>query len=280
MQAPLGIFGQSLAIAVFPALTQFFAQKRMDMFRGQLSSTLRTVIYITVPISIVMIMMSPEIVTLLFQYGKFKDADTQAVAPCLQLFGFGVTAWCLHPVLMRGFFAVQSSVTPIVLGTITTALFVCLCLGLRMTALGYLALPLSSSISATLLAIMLMTAVDKKVEGIGIAGILSTLLKSLVAGLVMAAVLYAGLKMIPSGSGLGRNGFALMKLGGVGLVGAWIYFFVTRKLGMKETQYLDRAMARLRNRSASTKEAGSSPELPEEPQHSIEAGSDPDLPRD
>ncbi|MCC7229906.1 MAG: hypothetical protein IT203_05895, partial [Fimbriimonadaceae bacterium] len=39
MQAPLGIFGQSLAIAVFPALSQFFAQKQMDAYRNQLTST-------------------------------------------------------------------------------------------------------------------------------------------------------------------------------------------------------------------------------------------------
>ena len=49
MQAPLGVFGQSLALAAFPALTQFFAQKRMDMFRDQLASSMRTVLYLSLP---------------------------------------------------------------------------------------------------------------------------------------------------------------------------------------------------------------------------------------
>src|SRR5690606_36967450 len=33
MQAPLGVFGQALALAAFPALAQFFAQGKMEMFR-------------------------------------------------------------------------------------------------------------------------------------------------------------------------------------------------------------------------------------------------------
>jgi putative peptidoglycan lipid II flippase len=265
MQAPLGIFGQSLAIAVFPALTQFFAQKRMDLYRKQLASTLRTVIYITVPISAVMILMSPEIVTLLFQYGKkFESADTHVVASCLQMFGIGVTAWCLHPVLMRGFFAVQNTVVPILLGTLTTALFVSLCLILRQTSLSYLALPLASSLSAIALAIMLLTAVNKKVEGIDIKGILMTFVKAVLAGLLMSVVLYAGLSFIPTGTGLKRNLFAFVKVVGVGLTGAWVYYFATRRLGMPESKYIDRALARVANRKQPVTEAGSDPDLPKD----------------
>ena len=49
MQAPLGIFGQSMALAVFPALAEFVATGRMDRYRDQISRTLRTVLYLGVP---------------------------------------------------------------------------------------------------------------------------------------------------------------------------------------------------------------------------------------
>jgi hypothetical protein len=81
---------------------------------------------------------------------------------------------------------------------------------------------------------------------------------------VMSAVLCAGLYLIPSGTGLGRNLLAFVKVVGVGLVGAWIYYFTTRKLGMAESKYIDRALARIARRNAPITEAGSDPDLPKD----------------
>lgn len=245
MQAPLGVFGQSLAIAVFPALAQFFAQKRMDMYRRQLEGTLRTVIYVTVPISALMIVMSPQIVTAVFEYGKFREADTMATARCLQMFGIGVSAWCLHPVLMRAFFALQHSVTPIVLGTLATAIFVGLVFGLRALGFDYAALPLASSISAFALVAMLLWAVRARTEGLDLGGIGTTALKALIAAVGMAMFLYLAATLLPSGSGRGRNLWAILKVFGFGLLGAWLYYGLTRALGMPETRYVNRALVKL-----------------------------------
>lgn len=249
MQAPLGVFGQSLAIAAFPALSQFFAQGRMDLYRDQMAKTLRQVIFITLPISVLFVVFSPELITLLFQYGKkFGATDTAAVAGALQMFGLGITFWCLHPVLMRGFFAVQNSVTPIVLGTATTVLFVGLCLGLMQTPLGYRALPLASSISAVALAAFLLWGLRRQAGDLDVRGILQTLGKGLVGAAAMTAILLVGDRVIPTGSGLGANLTALLKFGGIGLVGVWAYIFVANRLGMPETEFVRRAMARLDRR--------------------------------
>ncbi|MFN8218731.1 MAG: murein biosynthesis integral membrane protein MurJ [Fimbriimonadales bacterium] len=245
MQAPLGIFGQSLALAVFPALTQFFAQTRMDMFRNQLGSTLRTVLYLTIPISVAMFILAPEIVALAYQYGKARNADLPALVSCLRMFSFGIFAWCMHPVLMRGFFAVQQSVLPVILGTVTTAIFLGLVYGLRGTSLSYLALPLSSSISAIALVIMLSLGVRSTIGGLDMRGLGVTLLKSALASVAMGLFVWAAVAYTPAGgTGIGRNAVAAAKLFGFGAVGAWLYYFLTKKMGMPETAYIARAMNR------------------------------------
>lgn len=245
MQAPLGIFGQSLAIAVFPALTQFFAQQRMDAFRTQLASTLRTVVFITLPISVIFVMLAPEIVTLLFQYGsKFQSSDSQAVGSALRMFGFGVIFWCLHPVLMRAFFSIQNSVTPIALGSATTLLFVALCFGLQGTGIGYLALPLASSIGAAVLAVAMLATIRTKIGGLDLAGLGQTFGKSFVAGLAMALLLGLGQLALPTGIGQ-ANAMALVKVFGFGLIAAWAYIWLCMRMGMPETAYVERALARL-----------------------------------
>lgn len=249
MQAPLGIFGQSLAIAAFPALSQFFAQGRADLYREQLENTLRTVVYLTVPVMAVMLVLSEDVVTVLFQYGKFTGADTAVVAPVVQMFAIGVAAWCLHPVLMRAFFARQNSWTPISIGTLTTALFIALCALLRTTELGYLALPLAGSLSAYALVAALLIALRAQMKGLDVAQLVATFAKCLVAGAAMAAVLAVGDWALPRGEGLLSNFWALVRLVGLGLLGAWLYYGMTRAMKMSETRYIERALNRLARRA-------------------------------
>ncbi len=248
MQAPLGIFGQSMAIAVFPALSQFFAQDKMDAFRAQLASTIRTVVFITIPISAVMLVLGQDIVAALLQYGKFKSADTAVVAHCLQMFSFGIAAWCLHPVIMRGFFAMHSSVKPIVIGTITTGVFLGLCSLFVGTGLGYLGLPLASSISAVVLVIMMLGVLIRDLGGFDLKGVLETVVKSLIAAAVMGGVIFALSKVLPMNGGVGRNAVAFGRLFLLGLGGAWLYAALARAMKMPETAYVERAMNRISRR--------------------------------
>ncbi len=249
MQAPLGIFGQSLAIAVFPALTQFYAQNRMDMYRNQLGSTMRTVIYLTVPIAVLMFVMAPQVVGTMYEHGKFNAVDAAATSNCLRFFAIGIPAWCLHPILMRGFFAIQSTVTPIVLGTATTALFVSLIFILRATSLGYLALPLSGSISAIALIIALSIAVSGKIGGLDTKSIIVTFAKSIVGSVGIAAMGLAVVYSPLAANIAGKKWPTLLVMGGVFLLGSWAYYFITKALKMPETNYVANAMNKRRAKS-------------------------------
>jgi putative peptidoglycan lipid II flippase len=248
MQAPLGIFGQSLAIGVFPTLTQYFAQREMGKFRGTLAGTMRTVVYMTVPISILMAILALPISAAMYRHGKFTLEDTRQVAQCLQWFCLGIPAWCLHPVLMRGFFAVQDTKTPVILGTVTTAIFVGLVAVLRQTALTYQALPLASSLSALVLVVLLTFAVARKTGGLDVAGVVGVLIKSLVASVPVAVV--AGLVAYTPLSEriVGSKLTQLATVGIVFLLAAWAYFLASRALGMQESESASRAVDKVRKR--------------------------------
>jgi putative peptidoglycan lipid II flippase len=250
MQAPLGIFGQSLAIGVFPALAQFFAQKRLDMYRSQLSSTIRTVIYLTIPTTVLMAVMAPQIVSALLKAGQFTAHDAEQTAMALRWFCIGITPWCLHPVLMRGFFAAQETVTPILLGTLTTGVFVALILSLWKTSLGFLSLPLAGSISAVFLVLVLSVAVAKRIGGLDYAGIWTTLWKSLAASVAVALVAGA-VTFTPIANIVDRSKLLTIATVGVAfLVAAWGYYLFGKWLGMPETAYVTRAMERINRRGA------------------------------
>lgn len=243
MQAPLGVFGQSLAIAIFPALSQHFAQKRMDLYRDQVSVSLRQVIYMTLPISVFMGFAAPVIVAALFQQGKFHSSDTAITADCLRIFSIGIGAWCLHPILMRSFFAMQSSVVPIVIGTITTFIFVGLIVAFQQTTLGYLGLPLAGSLSAIILVLMMGVTAARKMGGIDRPRIQATLICSAIGCLPVAGLGYLLSKY--DFAGHGKLFTVSVMLGGF-LLCAWVYYFATALMKMPETERVARSMDKFR----------------------------------
>lgn len=276
MQAPVGILGQSLAIAIFPALSQFYAEKRMDMYRRQIASTLRTVIYMALPISAFMALAAHQIVGGLYEHGKFDATAANQVAVCLQLFCLGITAWCVHPIITRGFFAIQNSLTPTIIGTIITAFFVGSVYAIKGTSLGLLALPLASSVSAILLAVTLIIFLIPRIGGLDIKGILLTLLKSALATSVMIAITW-GVLQTPLGHITAGHHTSAYRIIGLFLIlvmaipGALVYFALSKAMKMPESSYLDKAFARITGRPQKAQtpdqliEATPHPEIFEEP---------------
>ncbi len=255
MQAPLGILGQSLAIAVFPVLTQFFTQNRMDMFRNQLDRTMRTVIYLTVPISVLLAVLAPQISSGLYLSKLVTYDQTLQIATCLRMFCIGIWAWCLHPVLMRAFYSMQDTKTPVIIGTATTGLFVILLMiGMR-TPMGYFALPLAGSIAPILMVFALCSIAAKRVGGMDFPGLYTTFGKSALASISVAAIC-ALVSLTPvAGMMIGHKIVTLLVTGFVFCVAMWAYYFVTKAMKMPECEYLDRVMNRI-NRRKSTPKVG------------------------
>ena len=268
MQAPLGIFGQSLAIAVFPVMTQFYTQDRMDMFRSQLDRTMRTVIYLTVPVSILLAVLAPQITSGLYLSNLTPEQLAQKIASgsdlshivtsehvmkiawCLRMFCVGIWAWCLHPVLMRAFYAMHDTKTPVIIGTATTAVFATLAWFLMQTSLGYTALPLSGSIAPILMVFALCFVLEKRLRGLEFNEMFRTLGKSLV-GSIGVAIVCAIVAWTPiSGMMWGHRIATLFITAITFCVAMWVYYFITKALKMPECEYLDRVMNKL-NRSKS-----------------------------
>ncbi len=183
-----------------------------------------------------------------FGYGKALHADLGPATHCLEFFSLGICAWCLHPVLMRSFYAMHKSVTPIVIGTLTTFLFVGLYFVLRPLFpgdTGYLAMPLSGSLAAIVMVIGLGAAAYRDVEGFNVTSVLGTLLKSGIAAAV-AGGFGKGFFMVFTHHG-GRLLAAALFLFVV-LIAAWIYYFITKAFGMPETRYLVAAVNKVKRR--------------------------------
>lgn len=245
MQAPNGIFGQALALAAFPVLTQFYANKRMDLYRDQVSRTLRTVIFLGLPSAVILGALAPQIIHLLYGYGKAaKDTNLDDVAVALRVYSIGVLPWCVQPVLMRGFFSVHKTLLPVVLSTSMTVLFILMCLFSVHNGLPYMSLAWGTDIAAWLLVVVLYIALEKSVGTLDRTGIGQTLVKSFVGSAAMGVVAFGVSKGLEV-SGLGHSRLIeFFAFSATALFCLSVYYAIGRKLNMPETSYFDRALAK------------------------------------
>jgi len=250
MQAPSGIFGLSLAMAALPVLTQFYATNRMDLYRDQMNRTLRTVIFLGLPSGAILLALAPEIVHLLYGYGKAaKATNLSAVVEAVQIYSFSVFAWCLQPVLMRGFFSVHKTFLPIAVSTVMTLLFIIsgwVCTSMH---LPYMGLAWATDVCALILVVALYVMLERTVGALDRKGLSSTLVKSAASAAVMG-VLAFGIARIPERLGLGGSHIIeAVTFLVVLFICAWIYYFAARALKMPEVSYFDRAMAKIQKRA-------------------------------
>lgn len=242
MQAPLGIFGQSMALAVFPVLSECVATNRMDLYREQIGKTLRTVIYLGMPSGALMFGLAPQIIHLLYGYGKAVESPEQlhAMVDCLRIYSVAIFAWCMQPVLMRGFFSRQKTMLPVMLGTVMTGVFILLCMWVVNSKQPYSHLAWATNIAAILLAIVLFLALEKEVGALDRKGILRTIAQTAGISMLLGSLTY-GINLFWKSPSRLMDGLFLV-IGG--LVCFWIYYGLSNWAGMPESEYLSRALAK------------------------------------
>lgn len=87
-----GVFSTTISVAVFPHLSELFAKNDDEKFRSFLKNYISLLICILVPFSAFLFVMSEDIVSLLFGYGKFDVFSINSTATVLKFYATGLLA--------------------------------------------------------------------------------------------------------------------------------------------------------------------------------------------
>jgi putative peptidoglycan lipid II flippase len=189
MQVPLGVFAQATAIAIFPTMAAQAARGEMRELRDSVSFGIRSILFLTVPASVLMMVLALPIVQLILQSGKFSTADAEVTASVLRVYSIGIFASSVQSILARGFYAVQDTKTPVAVGAILTLLFLPLNVPFRVWA-GINGLALVISLCAISQMLVMMWRLRLKLQGMEGGRIARSAVKILIASLVMGAVAF------------------------------------------------------------------------------------------
>jgi len=190
IEFPLGLFGIGIATVILPALSKLHSSKKLSDFQHTLDWGVRFVIFLGIPAMVGLMIISPLIITVLFDHGAFKDADVdhvKAVSLGVVAYSVGLVSFMLIKVLAPGFYSRQDTKTPVRIGIITLVLNMVFNIMLA-PFIGYLGLALATSMSASCNAFLLYRQLKKENVYQFSAMSLRFSVKCIVASLVMGAL--------------------------------------------------------------------------------------------
>lgn len=209
MLAPLGILAQAASVAAFPYLASNIAAEEWSRFSNFVRSGLRRLLFLALPLSTLLILLAQPIMQF-FAFGEF-EADPQAVHETAVAFAFycvGLFAWAGQQFVARGFYALQDTRTPTIIGSVLTIFFfIPICVLAIRSSQPVLGLALATSVGAAAHFCGVWVALDIRMQQrrynapLHSERVLSSLLRTATACLVMGL------------AGMLGNGFAQRFLG-------------------------------------------------------------------
>jgi len=237
MQVPLGIFAQAAGTAILPTLSAYAARNAIGDLRSGVSFGLRAVLALNIPASLFMVIMADPLIRTIYMSGKYGSSDVAAASGALAFYSAGIFAWAGQAIVARGFFAMQDTITPVVLGSVVTIIFVPLNY-LLMVGMGHDGLALATSIAATIHLVGLMLFLRRRLHGLEGGRIAASLAKVIAASAVMGASLIGLRAGVPSLVDVhSRHGAALLVLTAAVCASA-VYLLTLRLMRAEELEFV------------------------------------------
>ena len=227
---------QSVATAAMPVFSAQFAQGKLDDLRHTLASALRGVILLSVPATAGLILLSVPLITFLYQRGQFTSQTTQQVSWALTWYASGLVFHSILEVLVRAFYSMHDTKTPVLVGAaaMTLSIGLSLVFSTLFRNIGWMphgGLALAVSVSTALEVSALILLLRNRLAGIHGSKVARGFGVALLSAIIMSAVLLGWIQLTHSHSA------ALVTLGGVVLGGA-VYAAVLAALRIPEVRSL------------------------------------------
>jgi len=243
------VFASAIGITLLPALSRMAVQKDYASFVHYLSGSLRTVIFISLPATVGLIVLGQPVIRILFQHGRFTSADTMVTTDALVFYSLGIFAYGAYEIISRAFYATQDTTTPLKIGLVALAVGTLLNFTLG-PAFGIRGLALAYSLAGYVNISLLIHYLQRKVQvPFARQQLLKTFIKSLLSALIMGFILalVANLLLLPANwPRLVREG---LELGLLIITGFLSYGCLAWLLRMEELTMLINTINRRLNRS-------------------------------
>ena len=237
---PINLIGVSISTAAFPRLTERLSENRIDLFKDELRSVIRAIVWLALPVAIITYFTRGYVVSFISHRGN------SLMAGLLGVFAVAILFRCLYHILARSFYAQQDTKTPLYISIVAISLNVFLAIwftfSLRYGAYG---LAVAQAIVAIVEVVILFTMMEMRTPGVLNKYFWQGILRMASAAGFMSIICYFMVHWLPFEAGARSLYEAVPKFIFIVLVSLSTYLMFSRLLQIKESEPVMRKLRKV-----------------------------------
>lgn len=226
---PINLIGVAISNAAFPQLTERLGEGKDNLFWRELTSLIRVVIWLAMPVAVITFFTRGYIVHFI------RNTGDPLMAIILGALAVAILFRAIYHITVRGFYAQQDTKTPLYVSLFSITLNIILAIILSMYAdMGAYGLAWAQSIVAVAEVVILFAILKKQKPGLFDHIFVNAVIRMIISSGVMAIVCFAGVKLIPFSDSDNSFFSAFPKFTVIVLISFFTYGLMSKLLKLKE----------------------------------------------
>jgi putative peptidoglycan lipid II flippase len=191
MAIPIRFFGVSISQASLPFLSEESSTQDLKKFKQLVLQSLHQIAFLTLPASVLLLILRVPVVRLIYGTFNFPWEATLVTSRLIAIIALSITAQALVQLLIRSFYALKDTKTPLLVALGDVILYVSLsAMFIFLTPLGVYGIALATTLTAGFELLLYLFLLNNKVVGFITQDFWIPQLKIIVASFFMAVFLY------------------------------------------------------------------------------------------
>jgi putative peptidoglycan lipid II flippase len=192
---PQGIFVMALSTAALPSLSMLAAKGEKTELALTFAHGMRLAMFVAIPASVALVCVGHPLVVLLFERGQFNALASAETARALAWQGGAVWTVAAVRQTVPVFYALGDTKTPVVVSALDLGAFIALAIALK-GPLGHVGISIAVAGSSAVQMLLLLLALRRKLGRVGMASIVTSSLRTLLASLVAGAAAWGASSVV------------------------------------------------------------------------------------
>ena len=226
---PINLIGVAISTAAFPKMAERLGQGRPDLFRSELQSVLRVIIWLALPVTIITFFTRGYLVNFI------KNGGDTLMASILGILAVSILFRSIYHISARSFYAQQNTKTPLYISFVAIGLNIILAIWFTMGLdMGVYGLAWASAIVAALEVAILFVMMSKSINGLFDATFVHATVRMLIATAIMGIVSYICVLVLPLNATDQSFLSSFPKFGIIAAISGFVYISICKLFKLSE----------------------------------------------
>jgi len=231
---PSNFLAAPLAIVAYPLFAREALQENRGELRSQISRIFRLIVFLFLPLTIWTVLNALPLTRTFYERGQFRLEDSLLTARVLTFYGIGILPNAIAVVLLRCFYAIHDTITPLWAESIDLVYYV-LAAPVLTSHFGLAGLALTRGMTFFLVASILIVVLSRKRDLLVLDFNLARFIfKALIPSLVMVIASWGTIHLLQSSFDSGRTPLRAGVLGLSLLFSGTTFFGIAHLIKLKE----------------------------------------------